>query len=121
MKCAIYARYSSDLQYDRSIDDQIRNCQRCAESKGWAVLDGNIYTDRAVSGTTVMGRTGLAELLKASERRPCEFDYVLIDDTSRLSRDKVEQAEIIRDLHENGVHVYFVSDNIDTGSALEGQ
>lgn len=114
MRCAIYARYSSDLQSDRSIDDQIRNCNRFALSKGWTVLDGHIYTDYAISGTSTVGRTGLHQLLSSANDRPCPYGYVLIDDTSRLSRDKIDQAQIIRDLKDAGIMIYFVSDNIDT-------
>ena len=114
MYCAIYARYSSDLQNDRSIDDQVRNCRRFAEGKGWQVADGHIYSDRAVSGATIIGRSGLKDLLRAADTKPRPFDYILIDDTSRLSREKVEQAGIIRDLAESGVYIYFVSDGIDT-------
>lgn len=120
MRCAIYARYSSDLQRDRSIDDQVRNCRQFAEKKDWVVLDGHIYTDRAVSGATIAGRSGLAELLKTAEAKPRPFDYVLVDDTSRLSRDKIEQLQIIRDLEDSGIFIYFVSDNIDTRDETAG-
>ena len=37
--CAIYARYSSDLQNPTSITDQVRNCRDHAEQRGWAVLE----------------------------------------------------------------------------------
>jgi len=114
MRCAIYARYSSDNQNDRSIDDQIRKCCQFADREGWQVLDGHIYTDRALSGTTTVGRAGLHQLLELALSKSKPFDYVLIDDTSRLSRDKIEQPQIIRDLKEYGVYIFFVSDNIDT-------
>src|SRR6266404_2763790 len=39
IRCAIYARYSSKLQRESSIEDQIRNCRRAAEQNGWLVLD----------------------------------------------------------------------------------
>jgi len=114
MKAAIYARYSSDLQNDTSIEDQVRNCRQYADRTGWIVLDGHIYCDRALSGKTMAGRTGLASLLKAASMKPRPFDYILIDDTSRLSREKIEQAQIVRDLRDIGIYIYFVSDNIDT-------
>lgn len=114
MRCAIYARYSSDLQNARSIEDQIRNCRQFAERSGWTVLDGHIYSDRAVSGMTMVGRSGLSELMRIASAKPKPFDYVLIDDTSRLSREKIEQAEMVRDLRDSGIFIYFVSDNMDT-------
>jgi site-specific DNA recombinase len=35
MRAAIYARYSSDLQSDKSIDDQIALCAMCASARAW--------------------------------------------------------------------------------------
>jgi hypothetical protein len=37
-RCAIYARYSSDLQSPTSIEDQHQLCRACAERRGWAVV-----------------------------------------------------------------------------------
>lgn len=59
--CAVYARYSSDLQRDSSIEDQVRRCEEFAKQKGWTVVKR--YCDRAVSGTTVAGREQLQWLL----------------------------------------------------------
>ncbi len=114
MRCAIYARYSSDLQRDRSIEDQIRNCQRHADQNGWLVLSGHIYSDRAMSGASTFGRTGLERLLREAEASPRPFDYVLIDDTSRLSRKMGEVDTIVERLRFHGIHVYFVSQGIDS-------
>ncbi|RYY06090.1 MAG: recombinase family protein [Alphaproteobacteria bacterium] len=52
-KVAIYARYSSDRQSERSIEDQVRLCRECATQEGWMVVD--VFPDFALSGTT---RTG---------------------------------------------------------------
>ena len=38
MRCAIYARYSSDLQRESSIEDQTRKCRTHAAPKGWVIL-----------------------------------------------------------------------------------
>ena len=120
MRCAVYARYSSDLQHDRSIDDQIRNCRQFADRKGWLVLDGHIYTDRAVSGASTIGRPGINDLLTDAGQSPSPFDYLLVDDTSRLSRKDGETQTIVDQLRFHGVHVYFVSQNIDTKEKQSG-
>jgi site-specific DNA recombinase len=114
MKAAIYARYSSDLQNDRSIEDQIGLCRRFAAESDWLVADGHIYTDRAVSGASLIGRTGLISLLNEASHNPRPFDYVLVEDTSRLSRRMGEHEEIIDQLHFYGIHVFFVSQGIDS-------
>ena len=120
MRCSIYARYSSDLQHDRSIDDQIRNCRQFADRLGWLVLDSHIYTDRAVSGASTIGRPGINELINDAGQLPVPFDYLLVDDTSRLSRKDGETQTLVDQLRFFGVHVYFVSQNIDTKEKQSG-
>ena len=57
MRAAIYARYSSDLQRPTSIEDQVRQCQRTADLKGWAPQD-YVRSDSEVSGATLHSRDG---------------------------------------------------------------
>jgi len=38
-RVAIYARYSSENQNDRSLDDQISDCKRYAAAQGWQVVE----------------------------------------------------------------------------------
>ena len=49
---AIYARYSTDMQREASIEDQIRLCQERADKEGWHVH--NCYTDHGTSGANLM-------------------------------------------------------------------
>ncbi len=44
MRCAIYARFSSDLQRPTSIDDQVRRCRDFATKQGWTVVEEFIRT-----------------------------------------------------------------------------
>ena len=83
MRCAIYARYSSDLQRESSIEDQIRKCREFAERRGWPVSEEYVRSDSAVSGATLGPRPALSELLALVSRKPRPFDRILIDDTSR--------------------------------------
>ncbi len=48
MRAAIYARYSSDLQREQSIEDQFRVAERLAERHGFAVVAR--FHDKAISG-----------------------------------------------------------------------
>ncbi|WP_282078790.1 recombinase family protein [Epibacterium ulvae] len=66
-RVAIYARYSSDLQTNKSIEDQIRICQQRAEQEGWEVI--NCYTDHAISGENLF-RPGIQALLGAGPDGP---------------------------------------------------
>ncbi|HTA45980.1 MAG TPA: recombinase family protein [Bryobacteraceae bacterium] len=48
IRCAIYARYSSDLQRESSMEDQIRQCREYAANRGWAIQEQYIRYDPAV-------------------------------------------------------------------------
>jgi len=114
MRCAIYARYSSDLQRESSIDDQIRKCREYAGLKGWLVLDGYIRSDNAVSGAALAARDALNSLIADAMGRPRPFDRILVDDTSRLARHLADSLTIVERLQFRGVGVVFVSQGIDS-------
>jgi DNA invertase Pin-like site-specific DNA recombinase len=115
MRCAIYARYSSDLQRDSSIEDQIRKCREYALSRGWTVLEEYIRCDRALSAGTIAGRDGLKQLLVEAKRKPRPFDCIVVDDTSRLARDLEDSLRTVKLLDFHGVKVSFVSQRLDSG------
>src|SRR5215471_9063518 len=115
LRCAIYARYSSDQQSPLSINDQVRKCREYAQQQGWSVLDAHTYTDAEISGAGT-DRPGLQALLRTAQRRPRAFDVLLIDDTSRLSRRQADQANIIDQLRFAGFRLVAVSQGIDTAS-----
>lgn len=114
IRCAIYTRYSSDLQRPTSSEDQIRNCRAAAKHKGWDVLDEYVRSDEEVSGRTLVGRDGLADLMRRAEQNPKPFDCILIDDTSRLGRYLPDVLKESDTLLYHGVFIYFVSDGLDT-------
>ena len=53
-RVAVYARYSSELQRERSIDDQFALCRDFAVRRNWTVT--TTYADRAISGASIHGR-----------------------------------------------------------------
>lgn len=113
-KVALYARYSTDRQDARSIDDQVRRCRAWAEARQLEVVAEE--KDEAISGATML-RLGLQRLLAASRARPRPFDTVLVDDLSRLSRDLGDTWRIIfEDLAAAGVRVI----DCNTGMASDG-
>ena len=86
-RVALYARYSSDLQRDASIEDQLRLCREYAERMGWTVVES--YPDRAVSGASLL-RPGIQKLMADAQRR--RFDVVLAEALDRISRDQEDVA-----------------------------
>src|SRR5215472_1029479 len=114
MRCAIYARYSSDLQRESSIEDQIRKCREFAERRSWMVIDEYVRNDNAVSGAALAPRRALNELLALASRRPRPFDRILIDDTSRLARNVADALKMVERLSFHGIPVTFISQGTDT-------
>lgn len=93
-RAAIYARFSTDRQNERSCEDQAFLCRQLAEREGLTVVAE--YEDKAISGASTHGRLGLARLLRdARERR---FDVVVCEDLDRLSRDQADLATIRKEL-----------------------
>ncbi|TMB72618.1 MAG: recombinase family protein [Chloroflexi bacterium] len=113
MKIAFYGRYSSDNQRDTSIDDQRRIVQRWAERHAHElVLE---YFDSAISGASVHRLTGLQEAIRAACARPAQFEAIVVDQLSRLSRDVGDTDAIVKRLRFFGVRIIAVSDGLDTG------
>lgn len=111
MKAAFYARFSTDLQRAASIEDQFRNCRKRAELEGWAIVA--TYADAAMSGSDA-NRPQYRAMLEAAGRR--EFDVLIIDDLSRLTRDSVECERAIRRLEFIGLRIVATSDGYDSTS-----
>ena len=102
MKTAvIYARYSSDLQKDRSIDDQIAHCRQIAKRNGFKVVE--IFMDRGKSGASMFERDGLLALMTAAKQK--KFEVVITESLSRLSRSSVDMPAIHERLKFNGVGI----------------
>ena len=115
LRCAVYARFSSEKQSPLSIEDQVRKCREYAEPRGWLVLDSHIYADEAISGATD-DRAGLRRMLAAAAAKEKPFEVVLVDDTSRISRTLKDSFAIHDELRFAGVRLVFVSQGIDTDS-----
>ena len=105
IRVALYARYSTDLQREASIEDQLRLCRSHAERQGWTVVDS--YSDRAISGASMV-RPGLQELITdASHRR---FDVVMAEAMDRLSRDQEDIAGLYKRMSFAGVRIVTIAE-----------
>jgi site-specific DNA recombinase len=113
LRCAVYGRYSSDGQSPTSITDQIRKCREYAVHEGWQVLEERIYTDEAISGTS-LEREGVKKLLAAAMSRAKPFDCILIDDSSRLTRRTADTLNRYEQLSFAGIRIVAVSQGVDT-------
>ena len=114
MRVAAYARISSVLQRETSVDDQLDACRRYATQHGWTVLDAHVYRDVAISGATLEGRPGIQALLAAAATSPRPFDILLVDDSSRVARDLPAALHVLRLLTFFGIRTIYISQQINS-------
>ena len=111
-KCAVYARYSSDMQHPRTIDQQLSECRRFIADHKWAMAENHIYLDKGVSGSDIT-RKGYQNLLATAKGG--EFDCIIVDDLSRFGRDLAECTRALEELAFHQVDVWSVSEGALTG------
>jgi len=111
MKVAIYARYSSENQSEKSIDDQVRVCRNYIGNHGMSIEDRHIYVDEAISGS-IVNRPGLETLQLAAQNK--EFEGVVVDDLSRLSRSNHQMLTMVLKFNYLQIKIISVSDGIVT-------
>ena len=87
MRAVIYARYSTDLQSVASIEDQVRLCRERLQRDGHELVE--IYSDRAVSGATLL-RPAIQLLMQDASRG--RFDLIYAEALDRISRDQEDAA-----------------------------
>jgi site-specific DNA recombinase len=102
-RALIYARYSTTLQSDASIDDQVRICRERAERDGWDVA--GVHADAAISGG-VRDRPGLNALLAQLQGG----DVILAESIDRLSRDQEDIAAIFKRVRFAGARIVTLSE-----------
>jgi site-specific DNA recombinase len=105
-RAAIYARFSSDKQNERSCQDQIDLCTAWAERQGLKIVAS--YADQAISGASTVNRLELGRMMRAARNR--EFDVVISEALDRLSRDQADLAKVKKDLAFVDVGIQTVQD-----------
>ncbi len=111
MRAAIYARYSSENQSEKSIDDQVRVCKKYLAEHNISIDDKHIFVDEAISGS-IVNRPGLQALEKAIENK--EVDAIAVDDLSRLSRSNHQMLTMVMKFNYHQVKLISVSEGIIT-------
>lgn len=107
-RAALYARFSTDMQRDASIEDQLRGAREHAARLGCEVVA--VYEDRAVSGASLI-RSGLQALLRDAQAG--HFDVVITEALDRLSRSQADIAMINDRLCFQGIRIDTISEGGD--------
>ena len=102
LTAAIYARYSSSVQNDASIEQQVSECQAYAEANGLKIT--SVFEDRAISGKKD-NRPGLQKMLRAADRH--EFQVLLAYKSNRISRNMKNALVYEERLSQAGVKVVY--------------
>jgi site-specific DNA recombinase len=106
--CALYLRYSSDRQNERSPEDQEAVCRAYMERQGYVVVA--VYVDRAKSGATVHERTDFQRML--ADAKSGLFQAVCAETTSRYGRDEEDRAAARKRLTFHGVTIMTPVDGV---------
>jgi len=106
MRAAIYARFSSDLQDERSITDQVHLARKYAEARSLAVV--GVYQDAAISGASTINRPGLQSLL--NDAAAAKLDVIVTERLDRLSRSQADIASLYERLSFHGIRIETLAD-----------
>jgi site-specific DNA recombinase len=106
--CALYLRYSSDRQNERSPEDQEAVCRPYMERTGFFVAA--VYVDRAKSGATIHQRRDFQRML--ADARTGLFKAVCAETTSRYGRDEEDRAAARKRLTFHGVAIMTPADGV---------
>jgi site-specific DNA recombinase len=102
LRAAIYARFSSDNQSDKSIGDQIALCHELCQREGLKVVA--VFDDRAISGASVINRPGYQKLMRAAEAK--NFDVLVAEDMDRVFRDQGDYHHARKRLDHHGITIH---------------
>ena len=88
MKRAIaYARFSSDLQREESIDAQLRAIRKYCDENGFVLLA--TYADKGISGTSD-NRPEFQKMISAATKG--DVDAVIVHKLDRFARNRYDSA-----------------------------
>src|SRR5438552_535776 len=107
---AIYTRKSTDDERSaadgKSVVRQRESATTFAEKRGWRVDPAHVYEDDGVSGAEFVNRHGLQRLLRDVRLKPPSFQALVIAEPSRLGREQVETAYVLKQITDAGVEVF---------------
>ncbi len=111
-KVAAYARISLENEYtNNSLRAQISYYTNFIQKRPEWEFAG-VYVDDGISGTSIQGRNGFQEMIKACELG--KIDIILTKSIQRFARNTVDLLQTIRTLKDRGIEVWFEKENIHT-------
>ena len=122
IKVVGYARYSSDLQREESIEAQERAIKEFCDKEGLTII--KFYVDRAQSAKTD-DRTEFKKMINDCNKG--EFDGIVVHKLDRFARNRYDSAHYKYIIKSHGIKLYSVTERLDDSpesvileSVLEG-
>jgi DNA invertase Pin-like site-specific DNA recombinase len=113
-KAVIYARYSAGgNQTNKSIEGQLKVCRDFATREGFHIV--HEYIDEKISGKEAEKRQAFQRMIDDSVRT--RWEYVIVYQLDRFSRNKYDNAIYKEKLSRNGVKVISAMENLNTDDA----
>src|SRR5499425_3630135 len=111
---ALYARKSTEqtgvTDEQRSVTRQIEHARAWALARGWIVRDEYVFVDDGISGAEFRKRPGLTRLLNMLRPSP-PFQILIMSEESRIGREQIETAYIIKQILDAGVRLFYYLDD----------
>ena len=111
VKAAMYARFSSEMQREESIEAQLRAMRAYAAQNGLTVVEE--YIDRAKSATTDQ-RPEFQRMIEDSKKKM--FHVLLVHKLDRFARNRYDSIGYRMELKRNGVALISVLEYFDEDS-----
>ncbi len=109
---AIYARYSSHVQRDCSIEQQVDACKVKAKELGVEIVA--VYADRAVSGKTD-NRPEFQKMLRDADKG--HFQCLIAWKSNRMGRNMLNAMVNEERLRDAGIKCYYAEEDFDDNAA----
>lgn len=111
-KAVIYARFSSDMQREESIDAQIRACEEYADKNDITII--KTYSDEAISAKNDK-RPNFQLMMREIEK--LDVDVVLIHKTNRFARNMRDHLNYEYKLNNMGINLISANENFGEGKS----
>lgn len=108
-RAVIYARFSSDMQREESIEAQVRACKEYCRKKLYVVT--NIYVDEAKSARDVLKRDAYNQML--ADAIAHKFDVIIFHKIDRNARNEFNYYSFKHTLSQLGIGYEYAAQNID--------
>lgn len=113
LRVKVYARVSTEHESQVSALENQKEWYKSQIFQNWIFNpDKDMYVDKGITGTSAKNRDSFLEMIEDAKREDCDFDIIITREVSRFARNVEETFRYTRELREDGIGVFFISDNI---------